>query len=96
MSLVKTVGSSTAYILNEQLKTASIGSYNTPINFCFFLLFIELETSRAIPVPQDVMGKIITAARVGSVIPVDVAVKGYTVCMERVIKFASMVDFFKE
>ena len=62
----------------------------------FFPLFTELETSRAIPVPQDVMGKIITAARVGSVIPVDVAVKGYTVCMERVIKFASMVDFFKE
>ena len=95
MSLVKIVDSSTAYILYEQLKTASIGSYNTPINF-FFSLFIELETSRAIPVPQDVMGKIITAARVGSVIPVDVAVKGYTVCMERVIKFASMVDFFKE
>merc|ERR1719412_1020176 len=42
------------------------------------------------------MTKICTAAKVGAVIPVEVAVRGYTVCMERVIKFASMVDFFKK
>ena len=56
----------------------------------------ELDTSRAIPVPVDVMAKIITAAKVGSVVPVEVAVKGYTICMERVIKYASTVELFNK
>ena len=56
----------------------------------------ELDTSRAIPVPVDVMAKIITAAKVGSVVPVEVAVKGYTICMERVIKYASTVELFNQ
>ena len=60
------------------------------------LVQLELDTSRAIPVPVDVMSKIIAAAKLGSVIPVEVAVKGYTVCMERVIKFASTVDLFSQ
>ena len=59
------------------------------------LLQMELETSRSIPVPSDVMGKIINAARTGTVIPIDAAIQGYTICMERVIKFATQIDLFK-
>lgn len=59
------------------------------------LLQIELETSRSIPVPPDTMGKIINAARSGTVIPIDAAIQGYTICMERVIKFATQIDLFK-
>jgi hypothetical protein len=58
------------------------------------LLKMELDTSKSIPVPSQTMSKIIQAARSGTVIPYDAAVEGYTVCLERVIKFASQLDLF--
>ena len=59
------------------------------------LLRMELDASKSIPVPQHVMGQIIQAARSGTVIPYDAAVEGYTVCMQRVIKFASQLEIFQ-
>ena len=84
-------------VANVELNSNPVMNF-TSEERCFIqkLLQIELETSRSIPVPREVMTKICTAAKVGAVIPVEVAVRGYTVCMERVIKFASMVDFFKK
>ena len=84
-------------VANVELNSNPVMNF-TSEERCFIqkLLQIELETSRSIPVPREVMTKICTAAKVGAVIPVEVAVRGYTVCMERVIKFASMVDYFKK
>ncbi len=45
---------------------------------------------------MHVMGQIVNAARTGTVIPYDAAVEGYTVCMQRVIKFASQLDLFQK
>lgn len=55
---------------------------------------LELNTSKSVPVPPDVMYMLINAAKAGTVIPIDAAVKGYAVCVQRVIKYASGMDFF--
>lgn len=59
------------------------------------LLRIELDTTKSIPVPRETMGMIIQAAQSGGVVPYKAALDGYTVCMRRVIKFASQLDFFR-
>lgn len=55
---------------------------------------LELNTSRSLPVPQNIMFMIINAARTGTAIPIEVAVQGYSICMQRVIKYASCMEFF--
>lgn len=55
----------------------------------------EIETTRAIPVNQELIMTLVKAARTGSVIPYNKLVEGYTICMKRIIKFASRLDFFQ-
>ena len=55
---------------------------------------LELNTSKSLPVPNNIMCMIINAAKTGTSIPVEVAVQGYSICMQRVIKYASSMEFF--
>ena len=55
---------------------------------------LELETSKSIPVPHSLMKMIVAAAKTGSHIPSSAAVQGYSICMQRVIKYATQMDFF--
>jgi hypothetical protein len=63
-------------------------------NFIQELCQLELNTSKSLPVPTSIMYMIINAAKTGTAIPVEVAVQGYSICMQRVIKYASSMEFF--
>jgi len=63
-------------------------------NFIQELCQLELDTSKSLPVPTSIMYMIINAAKTGTAIPVEVAVQGYSICMQRVIKYASSMEFF--
>ena len=63
-------------------------------NFIQELCQLELDTSKSLPVPTSIMYMILNAAKTGTAIPVEVAVQGYSICMQRVIKYASSMEFF--
>ena len=63
-------------------------------NFIQELCQLELNTSKSLPVPTSIMYMILNAAKTGTAIPVEVAVQGYSICMQRVIKYASSMEFF--
>ena len=63
-------------------------------NFIKELCQLELDTSKSLPVPTSIMYMILNAAKTGTAIPVEVAVQGYSICMQRVIKYASSMEFF--
>lgn len=56
---------------------------------------LELDTSRSVPVPPNIMSVIINAAKTGTAIPTEAAIQGYSICMQRVIKYAHQMDFFQ-
>lgn len=55
---------------------------------------LELDTSRSVPVPPNIMSAIVHAAKTGTAIPSEAAIQGYSICMQRVIKYAHQMEFF--
>ena len=56
----------------------------------------EMQTAQAIPVPVATLCKIRDAVKSGSVLPMDAAVEGYKICMQRVVEYAKQVDEFSK
>ena len=67
---------------------------NEEVGFIKQLWQMEMDTSRSVPVPPNIMSMIINAARSGTHIPNVAAIQGYSICMQRVIKYATQMDVF--
>ena len=85
-------------MINSQLPriTVGIGMDFTLEEKKFITRLTQLEemTSKSVPVPAQIMGSVVNATRTGTIIPQHVAIKGYSVCMERIIRYVSQLDFF--
>ncbi len=55
----------------------------------------EAAATATIPVSPMVLQTMVMAARTGGAIPYSALVEGYTVCMKRIVKLASQLDFFQ-
>ena len=55
----------------------------------------EIDSTLAIPVKPELLMSMVNAARTGCVVPYKTLVEGYTVCMKRIIRYASNLDFFR-
>jgi len=61
-----------------------------------YLWDTEMQTAQAIPVPINTLCKIRDAVKSGSVLPMDAAIEGYKICMQRVVEYAKQVDMFSD
>ena len=55
----------------------------------------EIDSTLAIPVKPELLMSMVNAARTGQVVPYKTLVEGYTICMKRIIRYASNLDFFR-
>ena len=56
----------------------------------------EKETTQQMPISNDTLQAIMQAVQTGSSLSYKATLEGYTVCMKRIIKFATKIDFFRE
>lgn len=61
-----------------------------------YLWETEMQTAQAIPVPITTLCKIRDAVKSGSVLPMEAAIEGYKICMQRVVEYAKQVDIFTD
>ncbi len=56
---------------------------------------VSVAATRAVEVRPEILRLMMMAAKTGAVMPYKALVEGYTVCLRRIIKFASDLDFFQ-
>lgn len=56
----------------------------------------EKETTTQMPISNDTLQAIMHAVKTGSTLSYKATLEGYTVCMKRIIKFATQIDLFRE
>ena len=56
----------------------------------------EKETTQQMPISNDTLQAIMQAVQTGSSLSYKATLEGYTVCMKRIIKFATKIDVFRE
>ena len=54
------------------------------------------ETTTQMPISNDTLQAIMHAVKTGSTLSYKATLEGYTVCMKRIIKFATQLDMFRE
>ena len=60
------------------------------------VIAIEKETTLQMPISNETLGAIMHAVKTGQTLSYQATLDGYTVCMKRIIKFASRIDLFRE
>ena len=58
------------------------------------MLDLEYQTTERIPIPSNTLNSIMQAAQTGKPLPLQASIDGYTVCMQRIIKFAQSIELF--
>ena len=56
----------------------------------------EKETTTSMPISNDTLQAIMNAVKTGTSLSYKATLEGYTVCMKRIIKFATKIDLFRE
>ena len=56
----------------------------------------EKETTTSMPISNDTLQAIMQAVKTGTSLSYKATLEGYTVCMKRIIKFATKIDLFRE
>ena len=56
----------------------------------------EKETTTSMPISNDTLQAIMQAVKTGTSLSYKATLEGYTVCMKRIIKFATRIDLFRE
>ena len=56
----------------------------------------EKETTTSMPISNDTLQAIMQAVKTGTSLSYKATLEGYTICMKRIIKFATKIDFFRE
>ena len=56
----------------------------------------EKETTQQMPISNDTLQSIMNAVKHGTTLSYKATLEGYTVCMKRIIKFATKIDLFRE
>jgi len=56
----------------------------------------EKETTTQMPIANDTLQAIMHAVKTGTSLSYKATLEGYTVCMKRIIKFATKIDLFRE
>ena len=79
-------------LLNDPVTTFTREESNLVSN----VIAIEEETTHQMPISNETLRLIIHSVKTGTSLSYQATLEGYTVCMKRIIKFASRIDLFRE